>query len=255
MRSRTIAAGLLVATVVGMVGGEVISDRISYKQQTEIQQMKEINLNNAQQEIEKLYSNGKLLKESLSRMNEMIIAKGNIETSYRFSNKDDYIMYDYQNAYNPMKVVWNKLTYRDVVFTAKYNYNIVYDLSKVETKIENGCLIIVLHEGFLRVKDFSIDYDTAYVDESNGLLARDFSSNETSAMIGYAKTHTENYVRSKQDFIENAMISLENNIKHLCEQFGIERYMFETYENNTLTNQDKFVTVNRYSQQSIDFNN
>ena len=51
------------------------------------------------------------------------------------------------------------------------------------------------------------------------------------------------------------MISLENNIKHLCEQFGIERYMFETYENNTLTNQDKFVTVNRYSQQSIDFNN
>ena len=44
MRSRTIAAGLLVATVVGMVGGEVISDRISYKQQTEIQQMREINL-------------------------------------------------------------------------------------------------------------------------------------------------------------------------------------------------------------------
>ncbi len=251
MKGRAIAAGLVVATVVGVTGGSIITDRYHDKREKTIIESRIEQSDKAHKEVEQLIISSKLLKETLVEMSTMIVSKGTIETSYRFTNKDEYITYDYPGVYNPMKVLWNKLTYKDVTFTAKYNYNIVYDLSDVTVKVENGCLIVVLHESHLRVQDFSIDFDTAYVDESNGILARDFDANQTTAMIDYAKTHTENYVRTNQDFSENAIMSLERSIKDLCARFGITRYYIDTRENDTLTKHDQFMAVNNYAQQSV----
>ena len=73
-------------------------------------------------------------------------------------------------------------------------------------------------------------------------------------MIDYAKTHTENYVKTQQDFSENAIISLENNIKDICKKFGIERYFIDTRDNDTVANKDKFMVINNYAQQGVAFN-
>lgn len=254
MRGRAIAAGLLVATVVGVTGGAIVTDKIHDKQEKTIVEKQTIEIDKAHRDAEKLMISSKLLKESLIEMNKMIVATGTIETSYRFSNKDAYITYDYPGIYNPMEVLWNKLTYKDVTFTAKYTYNVVYDLSDITVKVENGCLIVILHESHLNVQDFSIDFSTAYVDENNGILARDFTGNQISAMIDYAKSHTENYVRTNQDFSENAIYSLENNIKELCAKFGVERYFIDTRENDTVSNKDQFMVVNNYAQQGVAFN-
>lgn len=254
MKSRTIAAGLIVATVVGATGGTIMADKYYDKQEKTIVEKQTYDIEKAHRDAEKLIMNCKLLKESLVDMNKMIVSKGTIETSYRFSNKDEYINYYWEGCYNPMKVLWNKLTYKDVTFTAKYTYNVTYDLSDITVNLENGCLIIILHESNLKFEDFAIDFSTAYVDESNGILARDFDGNQISAMMDYAKTHTENYVKTEQDFCENAMISLENNIKELCRKFGIERYFIDTRDNDTVVNKDKFMVVNNYSQQGVEFN-
>ena len=53
----------------------------------------------AHRDAEKLIINCKLLKESLVDMNKMIVSKGTIETSYRFSNKDEYINYYWEGCY------------------------------------------------------------------------------------------------------------------------------------------------------------
>lgn len=254
MKGRTIAAGLIVATVVGATGGTIMADKYHDKQEKTIVEKQTFEIDKAHRDAEKLIINSKLLKESLVEMNKMIVSKGTIETSYRFSNKDEYITYDYPGIYNPMKVLWNKLTFKDVTFTARYTYNITYDLSDITVKVENGCLVVILHEAQLNVEDFSIDFSTAYVDESSGILARDFDGNQIAAMIDYAKTHTENYVKTQQDFSENAIISLENNIKDICRKFGIERYFIDTRDNDTVANKDKFMVINNYAQQGVAFN-
>ena len=124
MKGRTIAAGLIVATVVGATGGTIMADKYHDKQEKTIVEKQTVEVDKAHRDAEKLMINSKLLKESLVEMNKMIVSKGTIETSYRFSNKDEYITYDYPGIYNPMKVLWNKLTYKDVTFTARYTYNI-----------------------------------------------------------------------------------------------------------------------------------
>lgn len=253
MKTRTIAGLLIVTSVTTAVGTNTY---IHNREQEAIEIVEQENFKTAQQhlkEMKQMYTNGKVLEESLQAMNKMIVARGSIETSYRFSNKDQYVMRNYEGMYNMMQCLWGKLTYQDVTFTAKYNYNITYDLSKINIKYEGETLQIVLHETFMKIEDVQVDYDSAYVDENNGLLARDFNSNQTAAMISYSKDNTSNYIRSNRDFIENGMTSLQNNIKELCRQLGIENFEFKIYKNNTLTNLNEYMNVNNYSQESVNF--
>lgn len=254
MKTRTIAGLLVVTSVTTAVSTNAFKELKDKEAIQAIKVVQEEKIKNARDEIQKICTDRKILENSLQEMNKMIVARGSIETSYSFSNKDKYVMRNVEGLYNMMECLWGKLTYRDVVLTAKYNYNITYDLSKINIEYKNNNLVIKLHETFVQIEDVNIDYNSAYVDENNGVLARDFTPNQTAAMISYAQTHTANYLITNQEFTNNAINSLENNIKELCRKLNIENYTFEVYENNTVTNQDQFMNVNNYSQQGIIFN-
>ena len=253
MKTRIIVGLLVVTSVTTAISMNTFKEFKDKEAVQDIKVIQEEKMQNIRDEIQKICTDKKVLENSLQAMNKMIVARGNIETSYRFSNKDQYIMRDIEGLYNMMECLWGKLTYRDVVLTAKYNYNITYDLSKINVEYKNGNLVIKLHETFVQIEDVNIDYNSAYVDENNGIFARDFTSNQTAAMISYAQTHTANYLIMNQDFTNNAIVSLENNIKELCRKLNIENYTFKVYENNTLTNQDQFININTYSQQGLNF--
>lgn len=254
MKTRTIAGLLVITSVTTAVSTNAFKELKDKEAVQAIEVIQEEKIKNIRDEIQKICTDKKILENNLQAMNKMTVARGNIETSYRFSNKDQYIMRDIEGLYNMMECLWGKLTYRDVVLTAKYNYNITYDLSKINVEYKNGNLVIKLHETFVQIEDVNIDYNSAYVDENNGIFARDFTPNQTAAMISYAQTHTANYLITNQDFTNNAIVSLENNIKELCRKLNIENYTFKVYENNTLTNQDQFININTYSQQGLNFN-
>ena len=253
MKTRIIVGLLVVTSVTTAISMNTFKEFKDKEAVQDIKVIQEEKMQNIRDEIQKICTDKKVLENSLQAMNKMIVARGNIETSYRFSNKDQYIMRDIEGLYNMMECLWGKLTYRDVILTAKYNYNITYDLSKINIEYKNSNLVIKLHETFVQIEDVNIDYNSAYVDENNGIFARDFTSNQTAAMISYAQTHTANYLIMNQDFTNNAIVSLENNIKELCRKLNIENYTFKVYENNTLTNQDQFININTYSQQGLNF--
>ncbi|MGN1370926.1 MAG: DUF4230 domain-containing protein [Candidatus Coprovivens sp.] len=253
MKGKTIA-GLLVITSATSIGATTYVQQKRQEEQRRQELIEEYKkqIKDAEQQIKEMYTDKNILNETFKSMNKMIVARGTIETSYRFSNKCKAVMAD--SVTNICKNIWNRLTYKDVIFTAKYYYNVTYDFKNINVVYEDDALKIKLHETNLSIEDVRIDYKTAYVDENNGLLAKNFTSNETNAMANFSTQETENYLKTEQQIMDNAMASLENNIKDLCRKLGVENYKIEKYENNTISNKSNFLNINNYIQEGINFN-
>ena len=106
MKTRTIAGLLVITSVTTAVSTNAFKELKDKEAVQAIEVIQEKKIKNIRDEIQKICTDKKVLENNLQAMNKMTVARGNIETSYRFSNKDQYIMRDIEGLYNMMECLW-----------------------------------------------------------------------------------------------------------------------------------------------------
>ena len=76
---------------------------------------------NAEDTAEDIYKQQEILNEAINKSNKVIIAEGELDIKYLFSNTDDDLMMD-DNA-NCYKALHEKLFKKEIEYESNYSYN------------------------------------------------------------------------------------------------------------------------------------
>ena len=196
---------------------------------------------NAEDTSEDIYKQQEILNETINKSNKVIIAEGDIDIKYLFSNTDDDLMMD-DNA-NCYKSLHEKLFKKEIEYESNYSYNYTYQLNDVEITLVNDKIVIRLYEDKIRLEDISEDPDKTKLSENYGWLVSDFTPKEIKAMEKRMYSKTYNYLITNSSLKEEALKNLERAFKDICVKLGIKNYVITISENKTITNQDKYTTI------------
>lgn len=235
---------ILLLTVVGFTGLKVGNTTRTSKTEstTKIEQVM------AAKEIENIQEKQDLLDKTFKESCKLQIASGTIDMQYNFSNSVPEIKDSAQSS--PFRILKNTLTHRDFTYSSQYQYNFKYDLSKINTSIENDTLNINIESTFLLLEDVKENKDYTQITQDTGLLASNLNANETWAMSKLCETKAYNYLITDTDLQENAINSLEKGIETICNNLNIKNYKINISKNNTLTNKDSYTSIYNICQSS-----
>ena len=196
---------------------------------------------NAEDTAEDIYKQQEILNEAINKSNKVIIAEGELDIKYLFSNTDDDLMLD-DNA-NCYKALHEKLFKKEIEYESNYSYNYTYQLNDVEITLVNDKIVIKLYEDKIRLEDISEDPDKTKLSENYGWLVSDFTPKEIKAMEKRMYSKTYNYLITNSSLKEEALKNLERAFEDICVKLEIKNYMITISENKTITNQDKYTTI------------
>ena len=196
---------------------------------------------NAEDTSEDIYKQQEILNETINKSNKVIIAEGDIDIKYLFSNTDDDLMMD-DNA-NCYKSLHEKLFKKEIEYESNYSYNYTYQLNDVEITLVNDKIVIKLYEDKIRLEDIAEDPNKTKFSESYGWLVSDFTPKEIKAMEKRMYSKTYNYLITNSSLKEEALKNLERAFEDICCKLEIKNYMITISENKTITNQDKYTTI------------
>lgn len=210
-----------------------ITDKIKYT--NDVEETKAIS------NTEDMFKKQEMLMNSFKDEEKLIIASGNINMSYIFSNKDKDVMLDTNDNY--MKTIWNKLFKQEIKYNTCYSYNMTYRVDRIETEIKGDKLFIRLWDDFVKVEDISEQLDKTSFDESYGWLAEDFTPKEIKAIQKHCKVKAYNYLVTNEELKSKASNSLKKTIDDICKKLDIKKYSLEIVPNYTITNKDKYTQI------------
>ena len=196
---------------------------------------------NAEDTAEDLYKKQEILNNVIKETNKVVIAEGNIEVKYLFSNTDDDLMIEDNN--NPYKSLHEKLLKREIEYKSNYEYNYTYEMNNVETTLINDKIIIRISEDKIRLEDITVDPNKTKIIENYGWIAADFTPKEIKAMEKRMYNKTYNYLITDEKSKEVAINSLKKAIEDICNKFNINNYVITIDKNKTITNQDEYTEV------------
>lgn len=195
----------------------------------------------AEETADDLYKKQEILNNTIKETNKVIIAEGNIEIKYLFSNTDDDLMIDDDN--NLYKSLHKKLLEREIEYKSNYEYNYTYEMNNIETTLINDKIIIRISEDKIRLEDITSDPNKTKIVENYGWIAADFTPKEIKAMEKRMYNKTYNYLITDEKSKEVAINSLKKAIEDICNKYNINNYVITIDKNKTITNQDEYTEV------------
>ena len=195
----------------------------------------------AEETADDLYKKQEILNNVIKETNKVVIAEGNIEVKYLFSNTDDDLMLD-DNA-NCYKALHEKLFKKEIEYESNYSYNYTYQLNDADITLVNDKIVIRLYEDKIRLEDISEDPDKTKLSENYGWLVSDFTPKEIKAMEKRMYSKTYNYLITNSSLKEEALKNLERAFEDICVKLEIKNYMITISDNKTITNQDQYTTI------------
>ena len=232
---------ILMAALIIMISVTLISylrNRKIEENKNKIESVKEAK---AEETADDLYKKQEILNNVIKETNKVVIAEGNIEVKYLFSNTDDDLMIDDNN--NPYKSLHEKLLKREIEYKSNYEYNYTYEMNNVETTLTNDKIIIRISEDKIRLEDITADPNKTKITENYGWIAADFTPKEIKAMEKRMYNKTYNYLITDEKSKEVAINSLKKAIEDICNKFTINNYSIKIDKNKTITNQDEYTEV------------
>ena len=196
---------------------------------------------NAEDTSEDIYKQQEILNETINKSNKVIIAEGELDIKYLFSNTDDDLMLD-DNS-NCYKALHEKLFKKEIEYESNYSYNYTYQLNDADITLVNDKIVIRLYEDKIRLEDISEDPDKTKLSENYGWLVSDFTPKEIKAMEKRMYSKTYNYLITNSSLKEEALKNLERAFEDICVKLEIKNYLITISENKTITNQDKYTTI------------
>lgn len=229
-------------TVIGFTGLKLGNIKRPAESNVKIEQVM------AEKEIENLQEKQQLLIKTFQECCKLQIASGTIDMNYNFTNTVPEI--SDSSKVGPFRILKDTLTHRNFNYNSQYQYNFKYDLSKINTSIDDGTLNINIDSSFLLLEDVKENKEHTTITQDTGIIAKNLNANETWAMSKLCELKAYNYLITDLDLQENAMNGLEKGIKTMVDNLGIKNYKINILKNRTLTNKDNYTDIHNICQNS-----
>lgn len=165
------------------------------------------------------------LQTKLKQETSISVLEGTIDIQKTFTNKD----YEGKgNLLGFLKQKFANLQSRTMTISSTYKFGYAFDVSDLHVEdLGNGNIHIRLLRSDLNIKYIEEIGSERVISDEYGLLGKQFTPQETSALMERLWLHVSNTVNNSTEIRDRAMIYAESTIKGLAESFGFENVEVE----------------------------
>ena len=247
---RSLIKKITLFTLLAALGLTSLSSCNTFRNKQQMQKNKAIvQIQETEKQIKEDYQvKQKILSKKFESVGNLIIATGEIELSYNFTNRNKLDMS--KDISNKLTVIHDYLTHRDFKYTGTYKYNYTYDLSKIKTEIKDECLHIYINDCNLKLNDVYEMKEKSIIDYDVGILARNFNATEMQVISQHVEANAKDTLNGDKDLKQQALNSLEKAIKDLAYNLNIKTYEVHTDKVMTIKTTPSNCTMERANQYS-----